>query len=137
MSIENIIILILLVVLPLLQAAGRWLSKQRAMGLERSMAQDTTADSNELEQTEPSDDWRAAEPPVFPLPAIVPPRPPAAPPPPPPPPPPTARAARLVPARPVRRHYVLPRDREGLRRAQALAVILGPPRALKPSDHEP
>jgi hypothetical protein len=133
MSIENIIILILLVVLPLLQAAGRWLSKQRAMGLERSMAPDTTADPNELEQTEPSDDWRAAEPPVFPPAAIVPPRPPAAPP----PPPPTARAARLVPPRPVRGYYVLPRDREGLRRAQALAIILGPPRALQPSDHEP
>ena len=130
MSIENIIILILLVVLPLLQAAGRWLNNQRAMRLQRGMAPDATADSNQLEQTEPSSDWRIAEPAVFPPPSAVPP-------PAPPEPPPTARAARPAPPRAARRHYVLPRDREGLRRAQALAIILGPPRALKSSDHEP
>jgi hypothetical protein len=135
MSIENVIILMLLVVLPLLQAVGRWLSKQRAMQLQRSMAAGAAADSNELEQTGPSVDWQAAEPPGFDAPAPVPQRPPAAPPPP--SPPPTARGARPVPPRPVWRHYVLPRDRAGLQRAQVLAIILGPPRALKPSDHEP
>jgi hypothetical protein len=134
MSIENIIILLLLVVLPLLQAAGRWFREQRARHLQRKMAADSTAHPNELEQMEPSADWRVAEPPVVYPKATVPPHPTAAPPPPPPPLPPTARVA---PPRPVRRHYVLPRDRAGLRRAQALAIILGPPRALKPSDHEP
>ena len=127
MSLEQLLVFLILVGLPLIRALRAALEKRRqtSHGLPRE------APDEPASYWPPTPEPPASEPPAPPPPVALPTvyTSIAAPPPreepvrPPPPPPPPRLAA------PRRRAALVPRDREGLRRAVALMAVFGPPRA--------